>query len=97
MVSIMLPNSRDRRLHVIEVAESASDDGAEPVEEAAPELIEPLLASADPAKGEKRLQEVRGLPHQRCKQRQQGGSRPVEHRQPSGREPCGWLQLFRQP
>ncbi|WP_339756119.1 cytochrome c family protein [uncultured Hoeflea sp.] len=35
----------------IEVAESSGDAGA-PAEEAAPELIAPLLASADPAKGE---------------------------------------------
>lgn len=35
----------------IEVAE-ASTDTSEPAEEAAPELVEPLLASADPAKGE---------------------------------------------
>lgn len=35
----------------IEVAESTGGDSA-PAEEAAPELIEPLLASADPAKGE---------------------------------------------
>lgn len=36
---------------MIEVAESTGDAGA-PAEEAAPELIAPLLASADPAKGE---------------------------------------------
>lgn len=36
---------------MIEVAEGGGDAGA-PAEEAAPELIEPLLASADPAKGE---------------------------------------------
>jgi cytochrome c len=36
---------------MIEVAEGGGD-AAEPAEEAAPELIEPLLASADPAKGE---------------------------------------------
>lgn len=36
---------------VIEVAESASDAG-DAGEDAAPEMIEPLLASADPAKGE---------------------------------------------
>jgi hypothetical protein len=77
---------------VIEVAESASDDGA-PVEEAAPELIEPLLASADPAKGESVFKKVRGLPHQRRRQCQQGGSGPVEYRQSPGRQPR-WLQLF---
>jgi len=36
---------------MIEVAEGTGDAGA-PAEEAAPELIAPLLASADPAKGE---------------------------------------------
>lgn len=36
---------------MIEVAEGGGDAGA-PAEEAAPELIAPLLASADPAKGE---------------------------------------------
>lgn len=35
----------------IEVAEASTEESA-PAEEAAPELIEPLLASADPAKGE---------------------------------------------
>jgi cytochrome c len=47
----------------IEVAE-ASTDTSEPAEEAAPELIEPLLASADAAKGETVFKKVRGLPHQ---------------------------------
>ena len=37
---------------MIEVAEGGGDAGA-PAEEAAPELIAPLLASADPANGEK--------------------------------------------
>ena len=36
---------------MIEVAEASGDAGA-PAEDAAPELIAPLLASADPAKGE---------------------------------------------
>ena len=37
---------------IIEVAEGGGDTGA-PAEEAAPELIAPLLANADPASGEK--------------------------------------------